>query len=207
MWPLGQAVKTWPSQGQIMGSIPVGVTIRQRVERNNLFYFIFYRKVIKKFIMEEENKKALISILFKNVLILTIMIFYVFLVSIFCIKLNAEMQIKTTKILSMIVLFVSIFIFEIAYHKDNGKIALLGIEIFIISFYTLIIWTITKKYNFTYKNYLLYGTLSIILYYILKESIMHTKEKKKYLNNLSDIHEILGNEPLKKEAKKRNIEE
>ena len=26
MWPLGQAVKTPPSQGGIMGSIPVGVT-------------------------------------------------------------------------------------------------------------------------------------------------------------------------------------
>ena len=33
---------------------------------------------------------------------------------------------------------------------------------------------------------------------------MHTKEKKNYLNNLSDIHEILDNEPQKKEAKKRN---
>ena len=27
LWPLGQAVKTPPSQGGIMGSIPVGVTI------------------------------------------------------------------------------------------------------------------------------------------------------------------------------------
>ena len=26
IWPLGQAVKTPPSQGGIMGSIPVGVT-------------------------------------------------------------------------------------------------------------------------------------------------------------------------------------
>ena len=107
----------------------------------------------------------------------------------------------------MIMLSVSIFIFELAYHKDNEKIALLGIETFIISFYTLIIWTITKKYNFTHQHYLLYGTIISILYYILKESIMHTKEKRRYLNNLSDIHEILGNVPLKKEAKKREYDE
>lgn len=156
--------------------------------------------------MEEDNKKKIISILFENVLMFTIVIFYIFFLSIFCLKFNSEIQIKITKILSMFMLSVSIFIFEFAYHKDNEKIALLGIETFIISFYTLIIWTITKKYNFTYQHYLLYGTISCILYYILKETIMHTKEKRKYLNNLSDIHEILGNKPLKKEAKKRKHE-
>ena len=157
--------------------------------------------------MEEDNKKKLMLIFFENILILTIIIFYIFLISFCYLKFNEEMQIKITKISSMIVLFCSIFIIEIAYHKDNGKIALLGIETFIISFYTLIIWTVTRKYNFSYQNYLIYGTFCFILYYILKEAIMHTKEKRKYLNNLSDIHEILGNEPLKKEAKKRNNEQ
>ena len=35
-WPLGQAVKTPPSQGGIMGSIPVGVTKQNEIK--NYFY-------------------------------------------------------------------------------------------------------------------------------------------------------------------------
>ena len=37
--------------------------------------------------------------------------------------------------------------------------------------------------------------------------IIYTIEKKKYLDSLSDIHEIVNNEPVKKEAKKRKNEE
>ena len=153
--------------------------------------------------MEEDNKKKLISNFFKNTLILTIIIFYFFLISLFYLKFNLETKIITTKITSMIILFIGIIIIEIAYRKDSGKIALLGIETLIISFFTLITWTISKKYNITYQKYILCGTLISVVYYILKESIMHTKEKRNYLNNLSDIHEILDNEPLKREAKKR----
>ncbi len=44
MWPLGQAVKTPPSQGGIMGSIPVGVTKadKSRLKKNViLICFLF----------------------------------------------------------------------------------------------------------------------------------------------------------------------
>ncbi len=41
--PLGQAVKTPPSQGGIMGSIPVGVTTKILKEDSKMmFYFFFY---------------------------------------------------------------------------------------------------------------------------------------------------------------------
>ena len=156
--------------------------------------------------MEDDNKKVLITIFGKNILILTVMIFYLFLMSFFYLKFNGETRIKISKILSITILFISIFIFEIAYRKDNGKIALVGIETLNISFFTLIIWTITKKYNFTYQKYILFCTIILLVYYLLKETIMHTKEKRNIFNNLSDIHEILENDPLKKEAKKRNIE-
>ena len=37
--------------------------------------------------------------------------------------------------------------------------------------------------------------------------MINKKEKKKYLDSLSDIHEIVSNEPVKKEAKKRKNKE
>lgn len=53
-WRIGQAVKTWPSQGRNMGSIPVCVTKKKNpVARRDIFIFIihnktvFYRKAVK----------------------------------------------------------------------------------------------------------------------------------------------------------------
>ncbi len=41
-WPLGQAVKTPPSQGGIMGSIPVGVTKKD----SKIFYFAIFFQIL-----------------------------------------------------------------------------------------------------------------------------------------------------------------
>ena len=153
--------------------------------------------------MEEDNKKKLIAVLFENILILTIFMLYFFMLSIFYFKLNEENIILSTKIASIIVLFIGIIIIEFAYRKESGKIGLIGIEALVVSIFTLIMWTIIKRYRITYQPYILYSTFSLVIYYFLKEAIMHTTEKRNYLNNLSDIHEILENEPLKKEAKKR----
>ena len=39
LWPLGQAAKTAPSHGAIMGSIPVGVTKKNKSTRWVLLFF------------------------------------------------------------------------------------------------------------------------------------------------------------------------
>ena len=119
--------------------------------------------------MEEDNIKRLISVFLKNVFILTIFVFYFFLLSLFYLKLNPENKILLTKISSMIVLFIGIFIIEISYRKDSGKIALIGIETIMISFITLIIWTITKKYEITYQKYILCNTFILVVYYFSPE--------------------------------------
>ena len=58
-----------------------------------------------------------------------------------------------------------------------------------------------------FRFYLIASSISVATYYILKGIIIYTKEKKEYLNTLSDISEIVKeDEPIKKEAKKRNKE-
>ncbi len=69
IWPLGQAVKTPPSQGGIMGSIPVGVTkeeeqesSKNRLKKNFIlicFLFIFgnFRRVIKFVVIKKKRGK------------------------------------------------------------------------------------------------------------------------------------------------------
>lgn len=106
-------------------------------------------------------------------------------------KIDEVLLLKINKILSFAMLFLTIIIFEIAYKKDNGILAIFGIETLFIAISTLIMNTMIIRFNFSYKKYIIIMIAILALYYILKMSIIFAKEKKKYLNSLSDIRDIV----------------
>ena len=157
--------------------------------------------------MEKENNKIIMKKIFENLIISVAITLYFAIISFSYLRLTEVMFFQEIKIASMIVLDLCILIFEIAYHKDSGKIAIYGIEILSLSIYTLTIWTLIKKLNITLNTYIIYSVFTYAIYYLLKNIIIYTNERRKYLNSLSDIHEIVSNEPIKKEAKKRKQQE
>ena len=108
------------------------------------------------------------------------------------------------KIASFIFLLLSILIFEIAYKKDNDEIALNGIEILVLSIFSLLIQYIPKVLKINENTYMFAGTYIFLIYYGIKNIVIYTCERKKELDNLSDIKEIVKDEPIKKETKRKN---
>lgn len=153
--------------------------------------------------MEENNNKIILRKIFKNLIILVLIIFYFNLINITYITTNENLITLITSISSIVLLFLSILLFEVAYHKDNGKLAINGIEILVIAFHTLTIWYVISRSNLSFQSYILFSTYAVLIYYILKSIIVYTEGKREYLKSLSDIHEIVNNNPIKKEAKKR----
>lgn len=117
---------------------------------------------------------------------------------------DTDIFVQYIKITSFIFLILSIIIFEVSYKKDNDEIALNGIEILILSIYLLLIQYIPKRLKIDENMYTLSGTYIFLIYYGIKNIIIYTKEKKKELDNLSDIKEIVKDEPIKKETKRKN---
>lgn len=117
---------------------------------------------------------------------------------------DSDIFVQYIKITSFIFLILSIIIFEVSYKKDNDEIALNGIEILILSIYLLLIQYIPKRLKIDENMYTLAGTYIFLIYYGIKNIIIYTKEKKKELDNLSDIKEIVKDEPIKKETKRKN---
>lgn len=110
-----------------------------------------------------------------------------------------------SKILTMIFLFIAIFIIEKAYKKDDGDLAIQGIEILILSTYTLTTKHITNKFNFNFKSYSLVASYLYAAYFLLRSIFIYTKGRKEVAENLSDIREIVKKEePIKKEAVKKS---
>ncbi|MDO4975575.1 MAG: hypothetical protein Q4E61_04610 [Alphaproteobacteria bacterium] len=156
---------------------------------------------------EKENNKIIRKKIFENLIIAIAIMLYFILINFAYLRMEETVLLKGIKIASLIVLFLSIAIFEVAYHKDSGKIAINGIEILILAFHTLTIWHIVNKMNISFETYILFSTYAFAIYYIFKSILIYTNEKRKYLKSLSDIHEIVSKEPIKKEAKKRENKE
>ncbi len=121
---------------------------------------------------------------------ITIMIYGIFLIlGMKNIKLN--IFINDLKVFSIILISLTILIFEIGYKKDSGKFAIYGIEILILSISTFIMlylsFILTNKFSLIIAFIVLvYG-----IYYCAKCIIIYVKEKNKIIKQKSDIQEII----------------
>lgn len=156
---------------------------------------------------KEVNDKYLKEI-YLNILKAIIIMLYFFILNMSYKNVRSEYLEIGIRLFAMIFLFVSIYIFEKAYKKDNGNLAIQGIEILILSTYTLTTEHIINKFKFDFESYSLVASYLFSIYFILKCIIIYTKGKKEMEKEFSDIREIVNkNEPIKKEAIRKNREE
>lgn len=155
----------------------------------------------------EENNKIIRKKIFENLIITIAVMLYFIVINFACLRLEQDILLDGVKIASFVVVLFSILIFEIAYHKDSGTIAIYGIEILVLALHTLTIWNTISKLNISFQKYILFSTYAFAIYYVLKSIFIYTNEKRKYVKSLSDIHEIVSKKPIKKEAKKRKEKE
>ena len=96
---------------------------------------------------------------------------------------------------------------EISYKKESDSIAMYGIEFLALAIFTLLIKHMPKLFQCNTQTYILIGSYLFAIYYMLKTAVLYTKERQEELNKLSDIKEIVKNEPVKKATKRKNKKE
>ena len=143
--------------------------------------------------------------IFKNIIIAIGVIIYFAILNFTYFKIEQEKILSVIEICSGVLLLAALILIEIAYKKDSGKFTISAIEFLVLAFHSLSIKYVITRYDYQLQFYLLTSSYVISIYFILKAIIIYTKGRKKYLDTLSDIPEILKkDEPVKKEAKKRN---
>lgn len=159
-------------------------------------------------IKEEKNK--LYKKLFKNIMIAIIISIYFIFLNLGNINIDANIFLTDIKVFSIIILGISIIIFEKAYKNDSGELTINAIEILILACHTLSLIYVTNIFKFDFKYYVLTSSYIFSIYYTFKDIIIYTRENRKYLKQLSDISDIVKKEkPSKKKATKKssNIED
>ena len=105
-----------------------------------------------------------------------------------------QMNIKTDiyqtdlKVFSITSLLISIVLFEKAYKKDSGEIAIYGIETLILAIITLTLIYINLMFSSRYV--FIVNSISCIfaIYYLIKSVIIYIKKRKKcYIDDMKEI--------------------
>ena len=161
--------------------------------------FVELDKIAKQEKLPEEEKQKITRIALDNLInAISIMTYLIVLMLLPLIK-KQMFSITIYKTASMIILFLSIFIFEKAYKCDSGKLTISGIEVLILAIITLF-----AQYGFLKMQYTFLQLAGVYygVYYIIKTIVLSAKIKRNYRKTVSDISEI-----VKKESKDKKAEE
>ena len=127
-------------------------------------------------------------------------IIYAIIVLIYFVFLNGISKLQNfnlyVKISYIMLILISIIMFEIVYKKGKKHLMVSGIELIILAIHTLLVER--SQVSIISTSYI-WPT-----YYCLKAVIIYTQENRRKLKQISDIAEIVKEEkPAKKVAKKR----
>lgn len=144
----------------------------------------------------------------KDIIIAVCLITYVLILALAFTRMSMDRLSKDIEIFSGVFLVLGLLGLEKAYKFDDGKIAITAIELLVMSFYSLSINHILALIKWDFNKYMFASAGVIGGYYLIKEILIFTKQRKNDLKNLSDISEIVKkDDPVKKEAKKRKKDE
>ena len=154
-------------------------------------------------ILEESNTR-----IFKNILIAILIMLYFVAIYVSNIYVQEDIFTRGLQVATMILLLISIIVFEVAYKKDSGVLAISGIEALILACHALSLRYITTLFSWDIGWYVTISGYVFAIYFVFKSIIIYTSGRKKYLNSFSDIAEIVKKDkPVRKEAIKRNTNE
>ena len=168
---------------------------------------------IKTKTLPKEIDNIVNSIIFKNMIIAIIIMIYTYFLVMGFVNISSEKYIIDLMVFSILLLFLSIIIFEIAYKKDSGKLAINGIEVLVLAIVTFYLPYMYAYFHNDYNTIVILLGIVYAIYYSTKSIISTKLEKRKYKKTSSDIKNITNvnddeiikynKEKIEKEKKER----
>ncbi len=155
------------------------------------------KEISEKTKLPYEVKDKIKKEIFTNIIMAIVIIaYFIFII------LGSNNSVKSVRsivlnVFSFLFLGLAIVLFEIAYRKDKGNLAINGIEALIIAILNLFLPYIIFELDEVYKRNYLLSTTFIAIYYTLKSIYISLKIRNKYMDSISDVKEIVKKEKAK----------
>ena len=143
-------------------------------------------------IISFEYKKKMNKQTISNLVTVLMMVIYLVSLNAAALYTDSNIYINLLKCLSIALAGISIVYFELGYRKDNEKLFLYGVEVLILALITLFSNYGYYIYFNNFNKILMYITIGIVIYYIIKILVIRSSMKKKYYNDKNDIKDIIG---------------
>lgn len=165
------------------------VTVKNTTEDKKMIEEL--EKVKQKQTIPADIKKQMNDKVFKNIILAILIMIYLLFINMGFINIAQDVLVTDLKVFSITLAVLAIVLFERAYKKDSGELAINGIEVLVLAIATLIsigvLTTATAKFQLVIAAVsFLYGA-----YYTGKAIFEYVREKKKYLKQTSDIKDII----------------
>lgn len=149
-------------------------------------------KVIEeKKIIPKEIKEKISSKIFENIIYVALILLYLGALNIGMSNIPTENYITDLRVFSMLLLVLTIIMFELAYKKDKGELWIHGIELMVVAIFTTYLQYLYSIYYSTFGTVVLTFALFYLIYYSVKILIEKRRIVKEYNKSLIDIGEIV----------------
>lgn len=141
--------------------------------------------------VDENQKRSIIKENIINVMISIAIILYLIIIFTGSKHVKFETLELCLKIFSISFAAIGLVVLEIAYKKDNFKIAISGAEILIFGAINLCMMYVVKLYPSNLMNVTTYISIAVAVYYLVKVVILSIKNVKQFKKDNNDIKEII----------------
>lgn len=145
------------------------------------------KEIKSKQIQSQGKMSTIYGNVFKNILYAIIVILYFVLIIMGCKSIKSDIFITDLKVFSMTLIITTICVFEKAYKKDSGKLAITGIEFLVLSICTLLSIRIYTIFNSKFVSSITSFALLFAIYYVAKAIKVYIQEKKQLNKEVNDI--------------------
>lgn len=144
--------------------------------------------------LTKEVKENMNKMIFINLNIAIVFMLIMLGINIAYLNVSSEKFILFIKLFSILSVFSSVLTFEIAYRKESVSKMFYGIELLVFSIIIMYIPYVYLHMPQMVKQILMLAPLYFSIYYVAKSIFINRKVTRDYINNLSDVKEIVKDE-------------
>ena len=131
--------------------------------------------------ISKNSSNELTMKIFRNILLAILVILYLIVLGFANERMQQERFIGDIKVFAGTFLILGILFFEQAYKRESGYRTITGIEMTVLSAYTLSAMHIISKFEYEFGTYIKNSIYVVAVYYVIKCLIIYTNEKKQII--------------------------
>lgn len=142
----------------------------------------------------QELRDVIDKTIFYNIIMSIGIMTYLLIMNIGYFTLEPDVFKLNMKIVSILLITLTIAIFEIAYKRDSGTLCITGIEMLVLSFIVLYMPFAYSYESDVTKKFIMLTSIFFAIYYVGKLIVLYINIERMHRNSLSDVKEITKKE-------------